>query len=135
MSTAPIWAGKLADGGDKAWIEVEISEKGWGTGVRVTAENDGGATKLEGWLEAVMDEFVYLEAPVRRDGSAASALPIYSCRMATRPGEKPKLDSDADGDRAAKDAVEEDLHRHIAPVASRRRAGDHRLRDRDQAAV
>ncbi len=51
------------DAGDKAWIEVEISEKGWGTSVQVTAENDGGATKLEGWLEAVMDE---LATPSKR---------------------------------------------------------------------
>ena len=36
--------------------------------------------------------------------------------MATRPGEKPKLDPEADGSGAQKDAVEEDLHRYIAPV-------------------
>ena len=35
--------------------------------------------------------------------------------MATRPGEKPKTD-DAAGDGAAERAVEEDLHRYIAPV-------------------
>ena len=36
--------------------------------------------------------------------------------MATRPGEKPKVEPDADGNGAAKEAVEEDLHRYIAPV-------------------
>ena len=49
--------------GHAAEIEVEISEKGWGTNVQVTAENGGGATKLEGWLEAVMDE---LATPSKR---------------------------------------------------------------------
>jgi methylmalonyl-CoA mutase, N-terminal domain len=36
--------------------------------------------------------------------------------MATRPGEKPKIDDDGSGNGAAKDAVEEDLYRYIAPT-------------------
>ena len=51
------------DDGERAWIEVEIAEKGWGTNVRVTAENGAQGTKLEGWLEAVMDE---LATPSKR---------------------------------------------------------------------
>src|SRR5262249_8183931 len=43
-------------GGDNAWIEVELAEKGWGTNVKVSAENGGGGSKLEGWLDAGMEE-------------------------------------------------------------------------------
>jgi hypothetical protein len=50
--------------GDQNWIEVEIGEKGWGTEVKVTAEcARHEPTKLEGWLEAVMDE---LAVPTKR---------------------------------------------------------------------
>jgi hypothetical protein len=48
---------------DDAWIEVEIAEKGWGTNVSVTAENGTEPTKLEGWLDAVIDE---LATPTKR---------------------------------------------------------------------
>jgi hypothetical protein len=50
-------------GGDQAWIEVELAESGWGTKVSVSAENGGKGTKLEGWLDAVMDE---LSTPEKR---------------------------------------------------------------------
>ena len=49
--------------GDQAWIEVELTESGWGTQVKVKAENGGEPTKLEGWLDAVMDE---LSTPEKR---------------------------------------------------------------------
>jgi hypothetical protein len=48
---------------DDAWIKVEIGEKGWGTNVSVTAENAGEPTKLEGWLDAVIEE---LATPQKR---------------------------------------------------------------------
>jgi hypothetical protein len=48
---------------DDAWIKVELAEKGWGTNVSVTAENGDGATKLEGWLDAVIEE---LATPQKR---------------------------------------------------------------------
>ena len=48
---------------DEAWIEIEIAEKGWGTNVSVTAENGSAPTKLEGWLDAVIDE---LATPQKR---------------------------------------------------------------------
>ena len=51
------------EGGDQAWIEVELAEKGWGTNVKVSAENGGKGTKLEGWLDAVMEE---LSTPEKR---------------------------------------------------------------------
>ena len=54
---------EAAQGGEKAWIEVELAEKGWGTNVSVTAEDGGRATQLEGWLDAVMDE---LSVPSKR---------------------------------------------------------------------
>ncbi|MGH2957085.1 MAG: hypothetical protein ACRDL6_08840 [Solirubrobacterales bacterium] len=54
---------EAAERGDQAWIEVELAESGWGTKVSVTAENGGQGTKLEGWLDAVMDE---LSTPTKR---------------------------------------------------------------------
>jgi len=48
---------------DDAWIEVEMAEKGWGTNVSVTAENGSEPTKLEGWLDAVIEE---LATPQKR---------------------------------------------------------------------
>jgi hypothetical protein len=48
---------------DDAWIEVKLAEKGWGTNVSVTAENGGEPTKLEGWLDAVIEE---LATPQKR---------------------------------------------------------------------
>jgi outer membrane biosynthesis protein TonB len=48
---------------DDAWIKVELAEKGWGTNVSVTAENGSGPTKLEGWLDAVIEE---LATPQKR---------------------------------------------------------------------
>jgi hypothetical protein len=50
------------EGGD-AWIEVELAEKGWGTNVSVKAENAAEPTKLEGWLDAVLEE---LATPQKR---------------------------------------------------------------------
>ena len=50
--------------GDQNWIEVEIGGKGWGTEVKVTANcDDQQGTRLEGWLEAVMEE---LAVPTKR---------------------------------------------------------------------
>jgi hypothetical protein len=54
---------EAAEGGDQAWIEVELTESGWCTNVSVTVENGGEGTKLEGWLDAVMDE---LSTPKKR---------------------------------------------------------------------
>ena len=49
--------------GEEARIEVELAEKGWGTNVSVSAENGQEPTKLEGWLDAVLDE---LATPQKR---------------------------------------------------------------------
>jgi hypothetical protein len=48
--------------GYTAWIEVELTESGWGTSVVVSAEN-GDEARLDRWLEAVMDE---LSTPEKR---------------------------------------------------------------------
>jgi hypothetical protein len=54
---------EAVSGENPAWIEVEIHEKGWGTNVTVTAENPQDGVKLEGWLDAVMEE---LSTPEKR---------------------------------------------------------------------
>jgi hypothetical protein len=48
---------------DDARIEIEMAEKGWGTNVSVSAENGQAPTKLEGWLDAVLDE---IATPTKR---------------------------------------------------------------------
>jgi hypothetical protein len=54
---------KLAWKADGGRIEVKLAEKGWGTNVSVSAENGQEPTKLEGWLDAVLDE---LATPTKR---------------------------------------------------------------------
>ena len=54
---------EATEGGAEAWIEVELAEKGWGTNVKLRAENGEEPTKLEGWLDAVLDE---LATPQKR---------------------------------------------------------------------
>jgi hypothetical protein len=54
---------EASEDGAEAWIEVELAEKGWGTNVKVKAESGGEPTKLEGWLDAVLDE---LATPQKR---------------------------------------------------------------------
>jgi hypothetical protein len=46
-----------------ARIEVEMAEKGFGTHIEVSAECERESTRLDGWLEAVMDE---LATPEKR---------------------------------------------------------------------
>jgi hypothetical protein len=70
-----------ADHGDSdAWIEVEIAEKGWGTNVSVTAENGSEPTKLEGWLDAVLDE---LATPQKRPFEGMTETPADTLAKAT----------------------------------------------------
>jgi outer membrane biosynthesis protein TonB len=54
---------EASDEGADAWIEVQLAEKGWGTNVKLNAENGGEPTKLEGWLDAVLEE---LATPQKR---------------------------------------------------------------------
>jgi hypothetical protein len=61
-----------ASEGSEAWIEVELAEKGWGTNVKLKAENGGEPTKLEGWLDAVLEE---LATPQKRPFEGMEAPP------------------------------------------------------------
>jgi hypothetical protein len=54
---------EASDDGADAWIEVRLAEKGWGTNVKLKVENSGESTKLEGWLDAVLEE---LATPQKR---------------------------------------------------------------------
>src|ERR687898_1973211 len=84
-----------ADHGDgDAWKAVEIAEKGWGTNVSVTAENGAEPTKLEGWLDAVLDE---LATPQKRpfEGmteTPADTLPEAVSEVAEAPSEEPQVE-------------------------------------------
>jgi hypothetical protein len=73
------WKADHGDGG--AWIEVEIAEKGWGTNVSVTAENGGEPTKLEGWLDAVLDE---LATPQKRPFEGMTETPADTMSLRSR---------------------------------------------------
>jgi hypothetical protein len=76
------------DGAD-AWIEVQLAEKGWGTNVKLKAENGGEATKLEGWLDAVLDE---LATPQKRPFEGMDAPPPEPAQEPTpAPTEEPPV--------------------------------------------
>jgi hypothetical protein len=50
------WEASAAE--EVASIEVALNQDGWGTNVEIVAERKGvEAKRLEGWLEAVLDEF------------------------------------------------------------------------------
>ena len=79
---------------DGARIEVEIAEKGWGTNVRVRAETPQEPTKLEGWLDAVLDE---LATPTKRpfEGmteAPAETVPALSAIQQAEPSEEEQDD-------------------------------------------
>ena len=71
---------EASDDGADAWIEVELAEKGWGTNVKLKAENGTEPTKLEGWLDAVLDE---LATPQKR--------PFAEIGQPTEPKPPPEL--------------------------------------------
>jgi hypothetical protein len=83
---------------DDAWIKVEIAEKGWGTNVSVSAENGGGPTKLEGWLDAVLEE---LATPQKRpfesmDGppEPVPSPPVEAPRVEALPSDEPAAEEE-----------------------------------------
>jgi hypothetical protein len=63
---------EASDEGADAWIEVQLAEKGWGTNVKLRAENGDEPTRLEGWLDAVLEE---LATPQKRPFEAMDAPP------------------------------------------------------------
>jgi hypothetical protein len=80
---------EASDDGADAWIEVQLAEKGWGTNVKLKAENGGEATKLEGWLDAVLDE---LATPQKRPFEGMDAPPPEPAQDPTpAPAEEPKV--------------------------------------------
>jgi hypothetical protein len=80
---------EASDDGADAWIEVQLAEKGWGTNVKLKAENGGESTKLEGWLDAVLDE---LATPQKRPFEGMDAPPPEPAQDPTpAPAEEPKV--------------------------------------------
>ena len=82
---------------DEGRIEVELSEKGWGTNVSVSAENGDEPTKLEGWLDAVLEELAtpqkrpfegMTEAPAGTLAEAASAKTLSQPAPVEAPAEE-----------------------------------------------
>jgi hypothetical protein len=77
---------------NEARIEVELAEKGWGTNVSVSAESGQEPTKLEGWLDAVLDE---LATPQKRPFEGMSEAPaetvpaLSALQQASRTEEEP----------------------------------------------
>ena len=110
------WKADHGDGG--AWIEVEIAEKGWGTNVSVTAENGGEPTKLEGWLDAVLDE---LATPQKRpfEGmteTPADTLPEPVSEVAEAPPEEPQVEEAPVEEAQLDEASSEEPQVEEAPV-------------------
>jgi hypothetical protein len=73
---------------EQAWIKVELAEKGWGTHVEVTAENPTETVRLEGWLDAVLDE---LATPEKRPFGGMDQAPASE----TPPVEKTPVEEEA----------------------------------------
>jgi hypothetical protein len=91
---------EASDDGD-AWIEVRLAEKGWGTNVKVKAENGGEPTTLEGWLDAVLEE---LGTPQKRPFAGMSdppseppEPPVETPESATPVAESPEPESPEPG--------------------------------------
>jgi hypothetical protein len=95
---------QVAGDGDQAWIEVELAEKGWGTRVEVRAEGPSEPTKVEGWLDAVLEElatpqkrpFESMGKPPAPETSAASA-PVGAPAEAPAAQTPPAEDTQAEG--------------------------------------
>lgn len=77
--------------GDEARIEIKLAEKGWGTNVSVSAENGQEPTKLEGWLDAVLDE---IATPQKRPFEGLTEKPsgtVVDAMVAKPAAEEPAL--------------------------------------------
>jgi hypothetical protein len=113
---------KLAWKADDARIEVKIAEKGWGTNVRVSAENGKQPTKLEGWLDAVLDE---LATPTKRPfggmtEAPAETVPALSAIQQAEPSEKEQADEEPAEEPAAADPVAAEPEPQPVPPKRRR---------------
>jgi hypothetical protein len=104
---------KLAWKADEARIEVQIAEKGWGTNVSVSAETSKAPTKLEGWLDAVLDE---LATPTKRpfggmNEAPAGTVPALSALQQAEPSEGQQ---DEPVEEPEEDPVEEPVAEPVA---------------------
>jgi hypothetical protein len=93
---------------DGARIEVEIAEKGWGTNVSVSADGSSEPTKLEGWLDAVLDE---LATPTKRpfEGmteAPAESVPALSAIQQAEPSEEERTEEEPEPEPVAEAAAE-----------------------------
>jgi hypothetical protein len=86
---------EASDDGADAWIEVRLAEKGWGTNVKLKVENSGESTKLEGWLDAVLEE---LATPQKRPFETMEQ------PVPTPPPEPPTPERSADDEAPVADA-------------------------------
>ena len=99
---------------DGARIEVKIAEKGWGTNVSVSADSGNEPTKLEGWLDAVLEE---LATPTKRpfEGmteAPAQTVPALSALQQAQPSE-----DEPEDDEPAEEQVERSAPRQpVQPV-------------------
>ncbi len=84
---------EASDDGADAWIEVQLAEKGWGTNVKLKAENGGEPTKLEGWLDAVLEE---LATPQKRPFEGMDTPPRAPVEQVMEVTETPPVDAPAD---------------------------------------
>jgi cell division septation protein DedD len=94
--------------GDEARIEVELAEKGWGTNVSVTVENAHEPTKLEGWLDAVLDE---LATPQKRPFNGMTEAPsgtLAKALSSTKTPEPALVASPVNEEPAAEEPVAEE---------------------------
>jgi hypothetical protein len=73
---------EASDDGADAWIEVQLAEKGWGTNVKLKAENGTEPTQLEGWLDAVLEE---LATPQKRPFEGMGEPPPEPVEVASSP--------------------------------------------------
>jgi hypothetical protein len=95
---------KLAWKSPDGRIEVELAEKGWGTNVSVSAENDKEPTKLEGWLDAVLDE---LATPQKRPFEGMTETPAGTVTDALVAKPAPVDEPPVEGTPAEEPAPEE----------------------------
>jgi hypothetical protein len=73
--------------GDEARIEVQLAEKGWGTNVSVSAESGQEPTKLEGWLDALLEE---LATPQKRPFEGMTETPADTVAEAASSASAPE---------------------------------------------
>jgi hypothetical protein len=86
---------KLAWKANDARIEIELAEKGWGTNVSVSAERAHEPTKLEGWLDAVLDELATPQKRPFADMGEPSKAPTVPTLAEAPPVEAPVEDEPA----------------------------------------